>query len=374
MADFRNMVLGETLFSTNTFTNLTLDSSTVFLAFIAQAEEAATITELGFRQGTVTGTSPVYKIGFQTRGADGEPDGTYLGGGSEQSAEFTPVGGNNSTWVWITLDNARSVTRGEVLCIVIEYVSGTVNGSNNVSISRTNSRVIANIWNIPYNATATGGVWTLQDDYPLWGMKTSSRSYGDMVQALAQINYDAADTPDEHGNAFTMPDDSCDSFQILGAVWTGIWLDPGASNNIILALYNDTTLLQEISLEGRMGSVTAESNHTMYFDEATLTDLSPGTEYIISIRPDDTVVLMAMMQDTFSALQDLRGCKFAWPGWTARHAERTNAGAWTLTDTEFMRMRLILKDITEPAVAGGISTMGGYSRRYRPRIPSGWTP
>ncbi len=352
MADLRTTIVGEFLAFQTNYTNLTLDTSTTFLAFIVQAEEAATITELGFHQALLSGTSPTWKIGFQTRGADGEPDGTYLGGGSEQSASFTISGANDNSWIWITLDNSRAVTRGEILCIVIEYVSGTIDGSNNVSLSRTSQRTPAGFWGFPYSANASAGSWTLQDDYPCWGMKTSSRSYGDMLDGAGQTTFDANDSPDEHGNAFTIPDGVSETAQIIGVGFVLDWNDLGAGNNLILALYNDTTLLQEVSLEGRGGSIAAESGQMFYFDEATLSSLNPGTQYIVSCRTDDTSVTISMRQDSFSAAQDLAGCSLALPGWSVAHAERTNGGAWGINTSEYMRMRLIIKDITEPSGGG----------------------
>ncbi len=150
------------------FANFVLDSTTDSWAVIFDLEEAATITTVLVRQGAVTGTAPTYTIGIQTKAANGEPDGTYLGGGSENSVTFQPTGANDGTILALVLDNSIAITRGQspMLCVVISYSSGTIDGSNNCSFSRAISG-ITDRFGMPYVAVEDSGTWTLHDDFPL---------------------------------------------------------------------------------------------------------------------------------------------------------------------------------------------------------------
>src|SRR5262245_2059365 len=99
--------------------NFTLNANNDQVEFVFQVREAVTITRLGFRQGTVTGTSPEFKISLQGVDTSGNPDGTIKGGGSPAEDLFTPAGGANSTWLWKTLDNSYAAAAGEFLASVI---------------------------------------------------------------------------------------------------------------------------------------------------------------------------------------------------------------------------------------------------------------
>lgn len=347
MAETRMMSVGGNHFGAadpTDFTNFVVDSSTDGVAWISQAQEAATITHLGFRQGVLTGSSPVYIIGFETRGDDGHPDGTILGGGSPQSATFTPSG--DGTWQWIELDNMRTVARGDVICVTVRYSSGTIDGSNNVSFTYRSAILGQGRVVFPYGVTLASGSWTSQDDSPVWGMKSSSRSYGAPIEGGAGHVFDAADSPDEFGVAFTFPDGFSDVVNVLGGQ---LALDNNLSTgDFIMSLYNDTTLLQEVSITGTLGTVSSRPDSHFLFDETILSDLSPGTEYILSFKTDDTSLTISVFTLLFDTSAELQGmAPFGLACLKCREASRTNSGAWSFDATVLPAISLIVQTVTE---------------------------
>src|SRR5690349_18160435 len=94
---------------TPSFYNQVIDSGGASIDRIAHVLQlpADTWTHVGFRYGARTGTPVQHKTGLQTPDASGNPDGTYLGGGSPASGTFTPPADAtwDGTWQWVALAN-----------------------------------------------------------------------------------------------------------------------------------------------------------------------------------------------------------------------------------------------------------------------------
>src|SRR5438105_4685448 len=107
MADAKYLLInpGYQVGSSYVPTSFALDQTTDQIEYIFQAAEAITITRLGFRYGTRTGTPPTYQVSLQGVDGTGVPDGTVKGGGSPASATFTPPADAtwDATWRWVTL-------------------------------------------------------------------------------------------------------------------------------------------------------------------------------------------------------------------------------------------------------------------------------
>lgn len=350
MADVRLLTWGLTGVGVS-FTNHTVDTSTDGIAWIVQAEEAATITRIGWRQGAVTGTSPVFIGAIESRATNGEPDGTVLGGGSPASATFTPVGGGDGTWQWLTLDNTLAVTRGQILAITIRYSSGTIDGSNNCSFTRRMAGHDSDLTSMPYVATLAGGSWSIQDDYPCWGMSSASKSYGNPAESATTVNIDDASTPDEIGLAFTVPSGATTNFEVAGLFGEFTWPDLGASA-LTATLYSDTTALQSIAITGRVGS-TAVEHSTILFDESSLTSLTPGTEYIIAIKNSHATTNATLRTTSFDSASENSIGIWGPSGLSPQYATRTDSGAWTLDDARIVHLVPIIKSLTATGGGGG---------------------
>ncbi len=314
------------------FVNFALDGTTDGIGTVFQAEVGLTITQVGVRQGVVTGTAPTYKIGFQGIGADGNPNGTWEGGGSEQSTTFTPTAGNDGTFQWFTLDNAKTVTRGEFLALVVEYSSGTINTSNHCTFTLATRKFGLGSELFPYGITESAGVWTKDDDGPIYGYRSSTATYGQVINDETVLTIDDDATPDESGLAFTMPSGACTSYQVVGLYGFLDW-DGGTGDTLTYSLYQDTTLLQQSTLVGERTSSVSNELYWLIFDETTLSSLSPGTEYILALKSSSTTAAINLITTDYPVAQDATGSAFKLQKFSPRRAERTDSGAWSFNAT-----------------------------------------
>lgn len=342
------------LYSALALTNVSLNASTAIAAVCFQAPDVLTITALGFRYGARTGTPPTYRISLQSISATtGNPDGTVLGGGTPASANFTPPASTawNGTFQWITLDNAYTCARGQLMAMVIDYVSGTIDASNQGSITHGLGGTGAVIL-LPYSQTALSGSWTLNPRQPIWGFQTASASYGYPINAIAQSTTNANSTPDELALSFNLPTGWGQTYTVLGLRLNMRSPANGTTWDLILYDTDGTTALQSVTFDADQdgASAAAERFLEVYFDEATLSTLNYGSTYRISIRPNDNTTAIGMFVLTTNSAQD---CAALNGGATFGYSTRTNAGAWTDDATSRPWAALILGSITEPS--GGVA-------------------
>lgn len=165
----------------STPTNQAMTASNNGTAFIFWPVTLDPITHIFLRAGTRTGTPPAYIGAIESVDTGtGSPSGTVLGGGSPASKVFTPPA--DSSWdnsgQWIALDNAYTPSDLVTpLAITYRHSSGTVDGSNNLSITRFFSS-LGPVTQAPYNTNLTGGTWSKTTNFPCFGYKTASGVYG----------------------------------------------------------------------------------------------------------------------------------------------------------------------------------------------------
>lgn len=341
MADFKGLTYGTVYpatLSTGSIGSFTLDQSTDAQEWIFQAPAAITITRLGYRLTTVTGTSPVFKISLQGVDASGNPDGTIKGGGTPASATFTPAGSNN--WFWVNLDNAYTCTRGEYLAIVIAQNSGTIDGSNNVSFG--NQFGTGQVYGFPYGIQNNAGVRTRVTLPALYGFGSSTVAYGAPAKNFATTLFSSNSTPDEYALKFTIPASLVSTYSIAGAVISGII--PSAAKSTKMILYDGTSVLQTTTTDSDhfSGNGVARS-FRIYFQDATLATLLGGNTYRLSLQPQDLANNSSIYRLEFAAAADLD----AWPGGQDfAQSTRTDAGAWTDDTTLRPIIELIVGDWT----------------------------
>lgn len=332
-----------------------LDASTDKIGVCDQMQVAGSLTHVLFNYNLRTGTPPVYKAGLQGRGVDGRPDGTYLGGGTPASATFTPPA--DATWDGtvreILLDNAYTTTRGQWLCMVVEYSSGTVDISNFSQLgviffsSSSNS-----LLGVPSLYTNTG-TWAANTNYPIYGFKIGSLYYGYPLKAVGQVAFDSDTTPDEIGIKFTLDASYGSTFKVMGAMWLGS--SPASDvDDFKLTQYEGTTQ----NAQGLMDdtdyfttvAVTRRSTR-MFFQDTTLPTLNFGTAYRVVLGAAGTYTADPNLwyfdvenSAHWSAFPG--GTQFSW-------TQRTDAGSWTDTATRRPLMDIIISDVTEPTGGGG---------------------
>lgn len=345
---------------TPTFGTITLDGTADQLEFVWRAPEAATITHVAFRQNSLTGTAGTLRCGLQGVSATtGLADGTWLAAGSGYGDYNSWNASNNGLFVEVALGSSVTVARGDVVAFVLDpQAVGTWDGSNSVVISR-NSDFTPNL-RVPYVNTGTGASITKQNvSNGPFVLRTASKSFGNPIQTINALSFSSSSTPDEQGAIFTMPTGSCVSYTVRG-VYLGGDFD-AADFDIVLYDSDGTTVLQSVSIDKDQVSMNTSDQAMFYFDETTLSTLSPGVAYRLAIKPTTTTAITAFMAWDVAVAQDL----MRFTGGAATdfyHTARTDAGAWSQTTTRIPCMQLIVDLdgtsggglIVHPGMSGGM--------------------
>ncbi len=344
MADVKQALYGQDAFwgRTVAFGANTLDASGERIAYVYSISEAATLTHAGFRYGVRTGTPPTYRISLQSLDATGLPSSTVLGGGSAASATFTPPADAtwNSTWQWIALDNSLAVARGDLICIVIEYSSGTINAGNSSSFTRHATQQSSN--GIPYSLTHDGASWTKQAASGIVaGVKSASKTFGYPWESFTN----ATVTTNGHKLAMklTRPAGAGDTFTIVGLRFNG---RVNASGTYVVGVWNAAgTAQQSVTLDSDAQAAPAASDcaFEVFFSDVSLTALSYGTTYYCGIQHDGvTVGLTTIDYDSSAEMTASHGggdcCLSTWSG-----------ASWADTDNKRPIVEPIFADETEPS-------------------------
>lgn len=335
------------------FINFTLDANNDALEFLLQAPKAMTVTRLGVRLGTITGTTPTYRVSAQGINSSGNPDGTIKGATNNAKKTFSPsgLGWSAGSFNWLTLDETFSLAAGDYFSIVIDYSSGTINGSNCASFTESwNTQV--NAQNFPCSQENNATVRAKQPwgvAGVAWGSSTTVNGYPISAGTLQQIN--SASNPREVGFKFKIPSGWCSTFKLRGIKWLMGYNDAATQT---FRLYDgggasDTTVLQDVTLDTDVFNSTSGRPFVVCFDESTLATLNAGTFYRIGITTDNAndtnmwywSVAAAGDFDAFPLQQDCY--------WT----QRPSGGSWTDVTTQRPWATLILDDITAPAGGGG---------------------
>jgi hypothetical protein len=345
---------------TGTFTafSTVLDATTDKNAFIFQAEDAITITRLGVRLNAKTGTSPTYSINIQGVNTSGMPDGTIKGGGSPASATFTATSWTAGTFNWVTLTNSYTCARGELLAIVVEYSSGTINTSNFITLTATVLFGDANN-SFPSGRNSTGS-WTTQTagGRLIFGYGSSSRAYGNPLQNATTQAYNSGSTSptgDEYAARFIIPTWFCSTYKIRGLLMQTTFV---AAQDMTWDLKEASsssygTALQSVTLDGDLaGPSPSNDSAIIIFDETTLSTLTAGTAYRLAQRPASTGSTNVYYIEVASSADFQAMAPF---GDEQVYLEKTNdGGSWTAVTNQRPLMSLILDDVTPPSGGGGL--------------------
>lgn len=332
------------------FTNFTVSASTSGWGAIFQPWTADAITHLGFRYGARAGTPPTFSMRLEGVDASGNPDGSDVGGGSATAKTFTPPADAtwDGTWQWIALTNSYTPTRGQFLASTIRYSSGTIDGSNNSSFSRTAPGLSA-FDEFPYTATMTASAWTkINTAGPVFGWRTASGRFG----FIAQSNYNtntANTATHQSGMYFTVPAAWGTSYQVVGLAFYGRIAAAAGSAKVNL-YQTDGTLLQSTTIDGdHMAAAGGTGGFRIVFQDTNLATLTTGTKYYAVI-------------EVVSGVVGIKGFNIAEAGDASAFANGinrglvTNAGSYSETTTVMPICELILDGITVPSGSGG----GGY--------------
>lgn len=335
-------------------TNHSVDASNEGVAWAFQAPRASAISKLWFRYGSRTGTPPTYRISLQSLGSTGLPDGTVLGGGSPASATFTPPASTawDTTGQWITLNNTYTPTRGQVLCSVIEYSSGTIDASNFSSFGRSVQSFATINATFPYAITNSVGTWTKTtgNAFPVFAVEDAIGIYGCPV-----INrHDTTETTSgrRQAAAITLPSTLGSTFVVRGVAFATGRLGSAAGTFKVCVWDASGTELASTGTwdaDHQAGVTNTGSGEFLFTSSVTL---NYGTKYYFGVESSGSPISVAGANLTNAADRAAHplGANRAWASW--------DGSSWTETTTRLPLLDLIFDDITVPSGGGNIIVCG----------------
>ena len=321
---------------TNQINIYVLDASGEKATTVFQIEESGNITKLGFRTAAVT-TGDTLKIGLYTVDASGHPTATaYKGMVAGTQAVLAT---EDDTYFNVTLGTqATSVIKGDIVALVIEYNSYVAGNMVLTGLAATIGFPYGDLYTTSWakqnsvlfaTIEYTGGVYypTLCI-FPVGSGGATSVSYNLNTAAF-----------DEYGIHINIP---------VPARAVGIWvvLAVAAGADFEAILYEGTTALKTVTLDGDYATVTAARQFFLFFP--TTQDLIANTNYYIAIRPTtaNNVTFYYFTAPSVAAAAQFHG------GAGAYRVKRLNQGAWTTSETTIIGQMGIILDAFSDGVGG----------------------
>lgn len=332
------------------------------LVVVGRAEEDCTITKVGWVQSSLTGSPGTLRTSIQTVGADGAETGTIMASGNGYSDKTTWSSVDNGKYIIETLGSSVQLTRGQLFALVAKSTAGTWNSTNSITIGYYISESAG--LTTPY--IIAGGNRPSVARLPNMFMRSDSRSYLFPYESIVEWEIQSTSSPDEIGVRFVIPSGLCDTFKIRGI---GLAFDAIGGSTFTISLYEGTsrTALQNVDIDsdqlsiGAAGTGNANGVAEIYFDESTLSTLTAGTTYRVTIKATSTVTAGRLR----SAIMPAAGDMTAWIGTDATYYQTEwNGSSYTDRDTYLPPIQLLIDDITEPSGGGGLAAnpLVGYVR------------
>lgn len=340
-----------------------------YVSCIRQAEEAATITKVGFlfdNRGT-NATPGTCRVGIQSVNTSGDPSGTWLGytDYTANSTNFPNFSGINLS---ITANGTASVTRGQLYAIVMYAQSGTWDANNNLQFVTLFGGVGQYNTSFPTMKSVVSGAANNNNNpqpHPNIYCESSSATYGNPQISPTNItSWNSGSTPDEIGVKFSLESSWTTNFNVLGM--QGVLGITNSASTATMKLYDSSnTVLQSKSFtatEIYAGTNTANLR-TLMFDTATLSSLTPGSTYRLTLEVTNASLgFTTFLQVNFPNNTVRRA--FVGSGTYVR-TERANAGAWTDTDTAVPAWKLLISAATATGGSGGMVVHPGMAGGMR---------
>lgn len=340
-------------FTGQTANAVALTASNVANGGVFTARDTVTVTRLGFAMQIKAGTPPTYRISLQSVGADGLPSGTILGATGNGFKTFSPSGYSNYSFNWLTLDETVSITAGEKYAIVVDYSSGTINGSNYMNTFYGTSH-----WG---GSTVADGLEYALLKNPSWSKVSNNKpplAYGTSGDCWGYPISDSGtqrSTPSGtiSGVKFSLPSPfgSGGTFKLRGVSYFGAFT---AGKTLTLRLYegggaSDTTVLDSVAMDtDHFADATSSVYRTQVFDGAPPT-LNFGSTYRLAWENSDAAST-TFWTVPVSAAADVAAIRL---GSTYCFSTR-GAGNWTDTTTAMpVIYEFLLEDVQAPAAGGG---------------------
>lgn len=343
-------------FNTNT---VVVNASGMGFAIITTLHESATITSVATRLQAKAGTPGTLQMSLQSVGTNGLPTGTILASGNAKGTiDVNTVTAAN--WMEVTLTSAPTLNRGELFALVVESTGATWSAGNTATLT-TIINGLDEGSSFPYFTTISGGVHTKsnQRQHECFKLYSSTKTYGNPIRASeTSVNVTASL---EIGLRFNIPTTYGRFFRVVGVFGTYQTQNVGSTIDFDLKLYewnggSNSTALQVVSRNNQQFVDTSSARGTgeFFFDEANLSVLETGKDYILSYA---TTSATAPIAATYMNVVDAD--KTAYFDGTWKYVTRTSStGSWSETADRWPSLEILVEDMTNilvhPGMAGGM--------------------
>lgn len=331
-------------------TEITLDASGEYRAYIAAAKEAMTISHVGFFVGVVAG-SPTLDVRIETvNTADAFPSGTLW------ATDTNLVTGtlSSSTWNLVELTAPATIAAGQVFAVVIRYTSGT-----SAILQRLNGFDTPGAGlGLPYKVTNTGTPTAAQfgtGGTHLIALGSSATAFYSLPCMVPYSTHANTAFNNSAGGRRGVRFQSPFKCRVAGIMYGGYATNVG---DLDIAMYNDAgtelsnsqTAYDSSQLGGNNGPTRMH-----YFDNPVAVD--PGTWYRAALIPSSATNIQ--LSDLTVPSADYMT---AMPGGANYHLTTyTTAGGWIDTATASVPTLSLLIDQLDDgagAAGGGIRLAG----------------
>lgn len=318
------------------YTSQTLDGAGKKYAIIMQAPKTGTIAKVGFRAGTVSSGGNVDVRIETVDPATGDPTGTLFGTDTNATQAIAAA----NTWYSPTLTAGASVTKGQLIAVVV------VNSSGSYIISGISA--VYTQENFPsgsfYNAS-----WAKVTNHPAIGLEYDDGSYAYApaqwtLSGISTTTFNSGSTPNERGVRFTLPA----KYRAIGAY---CFLDFDGDTDLILYDSDGTTPLRSVSLDKDIRASANTSLALVLFSSGV--ELAADTVFRLAAKPTSVtnIVLAEASLPSVAAMATL-------PGGAVWHKTTRSGGGWT-EDAQSIYMMGLIVDGIEAGGGGGRLVDGG---------------
>lgn len=337
-----------------TATNIAITATTTIYGTEIQAEEAATITTLGVRFASVTGTPGPIRIGMETIGTDGRYTGTYLGGSTNYVDFSNWAGYTAGTFATITLPTSVTLTRGQVYVVTFRP-QGTWNASNQASLTYRWANTVMPLTAGGYSMNQTSKIGNA--NLPCVLIRSATTAYGWPIENFTAetIGNNVALTNDEVGLKFTIPTTYGTSFKIRGFRYGTGGMSAALLRDYTIYDSTGTSVIQQYSgydSDYVASNGAATGVHQIYFTNTTLPTLNMGTEYLIAVKTNST----ASSGDSVTKLNfnNSTDYKALCSEGNLSSVGRKAGGSWSaLSNNAIIPFHLLIDSITVPSGGSG---------------------
>lgn len=321
-------------------TDQTLDAAGEYAAWVGFAEQDMTVSHVGFRCGTATG-SPTVEVRIETVTAStGFPSGTLFGTNTNGTTGTL----SSNTYTLQALTASASITRGQAFAVLAKYASGT-----SIVISRSNN-FAPSVYSIPYEVTNTSGsaVKALLSGPKTFALGSSTTSFYPQrgmipASALNPTNTYNNTNSAKRGLRFQLPFPA----RIIGIRWfTGN--NAGDYNVVVTDDAGSELSSSSTAFEGDIFSGSTQAARYVFLDSAV--SLSKDTWYRAAIEPSSAT------NTNLSTLQlPSANYRSAMPGGVNQHYTTFASGSWTDSATDTLPVMDLLLDQFDDGTGGGAS-------------------